>query len=220
MTEPITSAADAVREMGALPVPVGPERPTMTPERLSEIRDLLRYESSIAFYSHRAKESMLLLVAEAEEAARLRTRVAELEAPTTAQQRKGYEAAIEVMRQEKLPMSVGLLEAQLELNKLDGLVPALTVFRASHDSIVMGHYTTAAEARKHCETVYRNEHAESTKVSLWWRDDEGEEDPTDREVELISHVTPRGFDRGRTWYTGYRVTPVEISSEYDEEADA
>jgi len=51
----------------------------MTPERITEIKDLLKYESSIAFYSHRAKESMLLLVDEAEEAARLRERVAELE---------------------------------------------------------------------------------------------------------------------------------------------
>ena len=50
----------------------------MTPERIAEIKDLLKYESSIAFYSHRAKESMLLLVAEAEEAARLRFRLAEL----------------------------------------------------------------------------------------------------------------------------------------------
>lgn len=35
----------------------------LTPERIAEIKDLLKYESSIAFYSHRAKESMLLLVA-------------------------------------------------------------------------------------------------------------------------------------------------------------
>lgn len=45
----------------------------MSPERLAEARALLRYESSIAFYSARAKESMLLLLAEAEEAARLRS---------------------------------------------------------------------------------------------------------------------------------------------------
>ncbi|MFJ2630928.1 hypothetical protein ACIO6U_03050 [Streptomyces sp. NPDC087422] len=44
----------------------------LSPERLAEIRDLLKYESSIAFYSHRAKESMLLLLAEAEEVERLR----------------------------------------------------------------------------------------------------------------------------------------------------
>lgn len=40
--------------------------------------------------------------------------------PIAAQQRRaGFRAAIEVMRQEKLPMSVELLEAQLELDRLD-----------------------------------------------------------------------------------------------------
>ena len=34
---------------------------TLTPARLSEIQDLLTYESSIAFYSNRAHESMWLL---------------------------------------------------------------------------------------------------------------------------------------------------------------
>ncbi|WP_435215824.1 hypothetical protein [Streptomyces sp. bgisy034] len=67
--------ADAVAEQGALPMPAGPE-PQLTPKRLAEIRDLVRYESSIAFSSNRAKESILLLVAEAEEAERLRARVA------------------------------------------------------------------------------------------------------------------------------------------------
>lgn len=52
----------------------------MTPARLAEIRDLLKYESSIAFYSSRAKESMLLLVAEAEDAARLREQVTQVTA--------------------------------------------------------------------------------------------------------------------------------------------
>lgn len=48
-------------------------------ERLREIADLLKYESSIAFYSHRAKESMLMLLAEAHRAAGMRQRIAELE---------------------------------------------------------------------------------------------------------------------------------------------
>jgi hypothetical protein len=96
----------------------------------------------------------------------------------------------------------------------------LTVYRASHDSIVMGMYTAAAEARKHCETVLRREYDETTKVSLWWRDDEGnEEQPQDGEVELIAHVTPHGFPKGRTWYTGYVVTSLAVSASYDEGAD-
>jgi hypothetical protein len=71
MSEPIRDTETAVRELGALPVPIGAE-PQLTPERLAEIRDLVRYESSIKFYSHRAKESVLLLIEEAERVERLR----------------------------------------------------------------------------------------------------------------------------------------------------
>ena len=59
----------------------------------------------------------------AAELKRLRDRVTELETAASDQQRKGFQAAIEVMRQEKLPMSVGLLEAQLELDDLDSAQP-------------------------------------------------------------------------------------------------
>jgi hypothetical protein len=47
-------------------------------DRLREIRDLLRHESSIAFYSSRAKESMLMLLAEAHLAAEMRQQIAEM----------------------------------------------------------------------------------------------------------------------------------------------
>jgi len=51
--------------------------------------------------------------------AELEARVAELENEAAGQRRAGYQVAINVMRQEKLPMSVGLLEAQLELEAFD-----------------------------------------------------------------------------------------------------
>ncbi|GGR70777.1 MULTISPECIES: hypothetical protein [Streptomyces] len=107
------------------------------------------------------------------------------------------------------------------LNRVAALEAARgRVYRASHDSIVMGLYTTAAEARKHCVTEMLREYDESTKVSLWWSEDEDTVDkPEDGEQELFAHVTPRGFDRGRTWRTGYVVTPLEVASEYDEGAD-
>lgn len=69
--------AEAVAAEGALPMPAGSVR--LTVERLAEIKSLLRYETSISFHSARAKESMLLLVAEVE---RLR---AELEAASEPQ---------------------------------------------------------------------------------------------------------------------------------------
>jgi hypothetical protein len=73
--------ADAVAAKGALPMPV---RPVLSDERLSEIKSLLRYETSISFHSARAKESMLLLVAEVE---RQRARIAELERPAVEAER-------------------------------------------------------------------------------------------------------------------------------------
>ncbi|MYU22901.1 hypothetical protein [Streptomyces sp. SID8352] len=126
-----------------------------------------------------------------------------------------------------IPAVLGLWESMRggELERLRARVaelesPTLTVYRASHDSIVMGHYTTAAEARKHCETEMRREYDESTKVSLWWREDEDTVDqPEDGEQELFVHATPRGMERGRTWRSGYVVTPLEVASAYDPDGD-
>lgn len=151
----------------ALPVPVGAE-PKVTAERLAEIKDLIRYESSIAFYSHRAKESVLLLVAEAEEAARLRARVAELEAAPKA------------------------------------------VYRAAHDLIPMGLYTTAAEARAHCVAEERSAWAKDAVPVLDWIEDE-----EDGVAELVTVNEDGEADT----VTGYVVTALEIASAYDEEAD-
>lgn len=48
-------------------------------DRLREIRDLISTGSSVTFYSHRAKESMLMLLAEAHRAAEMRQRISGLE---------------------------------------------------------------------------------------------------------------------------------------------
>lgn len=98
----------------ALPVPIGRQEPRTELEKLrAQVAELLaeRHETNEA------------LSDAAEQLRADRDRIAELEASAAVQQRRGYEAAIEVMRQERLPMSVGLLEAQLELNELDGAVP-------------------------------------------------------------------------------------------------
>jgi hypothetical protein len=95
----------------------------LSPERLAEIKDLLKYESSIAFYSSRAKESMLLLVAEAEEAARLRADRAQVVAEvqrfgiygsaTTATKALVERASELVDENARLKTRVGELEASL-----------------------------------------------------------------------------------------------------------
>jgi hypothetical protein len=83
--------------------------------------------------------------------------------------------------------------------------PELTVYRASHDSIVMGLYTTAAAAREHCETLMRRE---SPDTNLDWIEDE--EDDT---AELTAWLG------GEECVTGYVVTALPVASAYDEEAD-
>ncbi|MFJ9754933.1 hypothetical protein [Streptomyces sp. NPDC101149] len=88
-----------------------------------------------------------------------------------------------------------------------------TVYRASHDSIVMGLYTTREAAQQHCEANVRQEEPEgSIRHMSWSADDIG----PDAEYEL--HITPAetgGLIRG----TGYVVTPLEVASKYDEGAD-
>ncbi|NEE06907.1 hypothetical protein G3M58_10665 [Streptomyces sp. SID7499] len=79
------------------------------------------------------------------------------------------------------------------------------VYRASHDSLVMGLYTTAAAARAHCEADMRRD---LPSVSLDWIEDE-----EDGVAELVAAVG----EEERS--TGFVVTALEIASKYDEEAD-
>ncbi|MER6821621.1 hypothetical protein ABT316_19185 [Streptomyces cellulosae] len=84
--------------------------------------------------------------------------------------------------------------------------PEPKVYRASHDSIQMGLYLTAAAARAHCEAMERR--ANSAEAELDWIEDEEE-----GIAELVSE-TVLGEES-----TGFVVTEVPVSAEYDEEAD-
>jgi len=81
-----------------------------------------------------------------------------------------------------------------------------TVYRASHESIVMGLYTTRKAAREHCETVLRREVGD--EAFLGWVPDDGS--------ELAAEELCIGHDFE---CSGYVVTPLEVASAYDEEAD-
>lgn len=81
----------------------------------------------------------------------------------------------------------------------------LTVFRASHDSIVFGLYTTAEAAREHCEAYERRDQPDS---SLDWIEDE-----EDGVAEMTAWVG------GEECTTGYVVTALEVAAKYDPEAD-
>lgn len=86
----------------------------------------------------------------------------------------------------------------------------LTVYRASHESIVMGLYTTREAAREHCETLM---HREQSVADLNWYPDTTEGDDEDAPEGLFMVVAGEESD------TGYVVTPVPVASEYDAEAD-
>ncbi|MDX3087159.1 hypothetical protein PV620_30110 [Streptomyces sp. ME02-6978a] len=82
-----------------------------------------------------------------------------------------------------------------------------TVYRASHDSIGMGLYLTAAAARARCEASARE--AISGDISLDWIEDE-----EDGVAELV--VTR--ID-GSEYPSGYVVHAMEAATSYDEQAD-
>ncbi|MFF7880942.1 hypothetical protein ACH40F_08315 [Streptomyces sp. NPDC020794] len=84
----------------------------------------------------------------------------------------------------------------------------VTVYRASHDSIGMGLYTTAAAAREHCEAEERRSWGAGQPPTFDWIEDED-----DGVAEMTAWVG------GEECATGYVVTPLEVASAYDEEAD-
>lgn len=84
----------------------------------------------------------------------------------------------------------------------------LTVYRASHDAIVMGLYTNAEAPRAHCEGAFRQE---IPSLHLDWIEDEEEEDGV---AELVAAI---GEDERPTSYV---VTALTAEAAYDPEADA
>ena len=81
----------------------------------------------------------------------------------------------------------------------------LTVYRASHESIVFGLYTTAEAAREHCETLMRREEPNAT---FDWIEDEEE-----GVAELAATIDADEL------VTGYVVTALTVASAYDPEVD-
>lgn len=83
------------------------------------------------------------------------------------------------------------------------------VYRASHDAIVMGLYTTAAAARAHCEAEERRSWGEtSAPTNFDWIEDE---------EDGVAEMT--AFVGGEERTTGYVVTPLEVAAAYDPDGD-
>lgn len=180
----------AVARAGAFPVPVGGER------TLDVVEEELTGVNLALWEEVQAYARLRLALASAQRGRRdLRARIAELEAQREADHKTW---------QHDLAAARGEREATAA--RVAGLEAAQgTVFRASHDSIVMGLYTTADAAREHCEVFLRRE---SPTAYFGWIEDE-----EDGVAELVVTVN------GEELETGYTVTPLEVASEYDEEAD-
>ncbi|MFE2021340.1 hypothetical protein ACFW9O_25160 [Streptomyces sp. NPDC059499] len=86
------------------------------------------------------------------------------------------------------------------------------VYRAAHDAIGVGLYDTAEEARRHCEVLVSREHPADVTVAFDWLADE--EDGDLAAADLIVQVA--GGDEVET---GYTVTPLEVATAYDPDAD-
>jgi BMFP domain-containing protein YqiC len=215
MSEPIRDVETAVRALGALPMPVGPE-PQSDPVAAGHRLDLLSLMDDRA-----ASVVSPVLAAVLTEAEALRARVAELEAQRDRRRVRLIAAEADLLAVRGLLSPAGeprRIPAEIEihervapavewlLNRVAELEAAQgTVYRASHDSIPMGLYSTAAEARKHCEIEMRRD---LPTVALDWIEDE-----EDHVAELVASV---GEDER---VTGYVVDALEVAAEYDEETD-
>ncbi|WP_406420866.1 hypothetical protein [Streptomyces sp. NBC_00842] len=87
--------------------------------------------------------------------------------------------------------------------------PSLTIYRAEHDTIVAGLYTTSEAAQQHCEALVSREYPASVSVFFEWCADES--DPAGLELDVC--VDDERFP------TGYTVTPLEVATVYDPDAD-
>ncbi|MFE7954441.1 hypothetical protein [Streptomyces sp. NPDC057413] len=94
----------------------------------------------------------------------------------------------------------------LDAYRAEVLAEPRTDYRASHDSIVMGHYSSLRAAQQHCEVEACVDIVGD--AALDWIEDE-----EDGVFELVAETADGEFT------TGYVVTAVEVASEYDEEAD-
>ncbi|MFF8656760.1 hypothetical protein [Streptomyces huasconensis] len=131
----------------------------------------------------------------------LRARVAELEA----ERHSTNEVLSDVLVERSADKLTRLLAPTQALREDESAAEQpLVVFQASHESIVMGLYATAAVARAHCEALMRRD---VPGAALDWIEDE-----EDGVAELAAAF---GEDERPT---GYVVTALEIASAYDEEA--
>jgi hypothetical protein len=204
MSEPITNVEDAVREIGALPMPIGPERLTAAE------RDMVL---ALIEDAKPARTSLLLSFAEA-----VRNR-REHDHPKWEDfyclNLSSY------MGERSGPVLRRLVDVEAENEQLRARVADLeaapiTIYRAEHpdSGITLGHYGTEASARAHCEATERRSWPAGTSLAFDWIRDAL---PEDEENGIAELVVTAGQNEEST--TGYIVTPLELGSEYDPDGD-
>ncbi|MFJ6438501.1 hypothetical protein [Streptomyces sp. NPDC091416] len=152
--------------------------------------------------SHEARSTVLVALARA-----LR------EQPTGAQILGGLDELGEASVCDEEPSVIASwVDALCHLARLDAAAAvAPVVYRAGHDSISCGLYTTPEAAQQHCEALVSREYpADVTVIFEWCVEDEDEALPG---LELDVQVD------GKHVSTGYTVTPLEVATAYDPDAD-
>jgi hypothetical protein len=106
----------------------------------------------------------------------------------------------------RLPQIRQYLTEHLYIALTGDSAPSLTIYRAEHDTIVAGRYTTQAAARAHCEALISREYPTGVTLLYDWIEDE-----EDRVAELVVQV-----NGGTEFPTGYTVTGLDVASSYEE----
>lgn len=185
--------AAVVAEMGALPMPTGNQLEKTTPPG-----------AEVTAAAGRTRTVILSALARA-----LR------EQPTGARILDGLDELGEALVCESDPDEVRSWIDGISLLAGIDLTPdtGMTYYRASHDSIVVGRYTTEAVARRHCETLLSNEHPDPPGHVMFfdWVGDESEpEEPWELVVQL-------GDEDEKP--TGYVVQALRVEAEFDPDAE-
>jgi hypothetical protein len=124
-------------------------------------------------------------------------------------ERQELRARVEQLLAERHSTNEALSDTTVALHERE--TAPLTVYRASHDSIVMGLYTTREAARAHCEAEERRSWVTGSVITFAWVPDNS--DPmSPEEMSVFAGQNEESV-------TGYVVTPLEVACEYDEGAD-
>jgi hypothetical protein len=202
MSESITNLDEAVRELGALPMPVGQEPRTL---------DVVEHELTgvnLALHEEELDNTRLRLALLSAQRGRRRQRARAAQLEAAAVDARAALAAFCYDLEDPGTAALGALYLLQQATCGTPMQAGETVpkaYRASHDSIVFGLYTTAAAAREHCETLLRREWPHQ---NLDWIEDE-----EDGVAELVAWIG------GEECSSDYVVTELEIAATYDPDAD-